>query len=232
MRNNIWADMIPQKSGFVWLVGYFIAGILLIDIMPFRLPTAIYLRLILGVILLICDVLIFNQSGFYYYSKLVLLFFLLGLSVSGLHINLNNTAILNSGYTGAKSAQIGLIEKYDHNKIRLTVALTIRDTEESLQALRKLRIWSYDTHDFNTGDIFRIYGKFFLYHRQVLQGRQLRGFDLAISGISSAWLVGKKKTIPREVYNSFHQSGIARLLTISGLHMGFSVLEFMVYAVT
>jgi len=59
MRNNIWADMIPQKSGFVWLVGCFIAGILLIDIMPFRLPTAIYLKLILGVILLICDVLEF-----------------------------------------------------------------------------------------------------------------------------------------------------------------------------
>lgn len=161
MRNNIWADMIPQKSDFVWLVGCFIVGILLIDIMPFRLPTAIYLRLILGVILLICDVLIFNQSGFYYYSKLVLLFFLLGLSVSGLHLNLNNTAILHSVYIGAEAAQIGLIEKYDHNRIRLTVAPTIRDTEESLQALRKLRIWPYDTHDFNAGNVVRIYGKFF-----------------------------------------------------------------------
>lgn len=88
MRNNIWAGMIPQRYSFFWLVGFFIVGILLIDIMPFRLPTAIYLVLIFGVILLVRDILIFNQSGFYYYSKLVLLFFLLGLSVSGLHLNL------------------------------------------------------------------------------------------------------------------------------------------------
>ena len=62
--------------------------------------------------------------------------------------------------------------------------------------------------------------------------RQLGGFDPAISGISSTLLDGRKKTIPREVYNSFHQSGIAHLPAISGLHMGFPVLEFMVYAVT
>ena len=161
MRNNVWADMIPQRSRFVWLVGCFIVGILLIDIMPFRLPTAIYLVLILGEILLICDVLIFNQSGFYYYSKLVLLFFLLGLSASGLHLNLNNTLILNSVYTGTVTAQIGLIEKYDHNRIRIIVALTISDTDASLPALRKLRIWSYDMRNFNTEDIVRIYGRFF-----------------------------------------------------------------------
>ena len=275
MRNNIRADMIPQRSRFVWLVGCFIVGILLIDIMPFRLPTAIYLVLVLGVILLICDVLIFNQSGFYYYSKLVLLFFLLGLSVSGLHLNLNNTPILNSVYTGTVTAQIGLIEKYDHNRIRLTVTPTISDTDANLQALRKLRIWSYDRHDFNTGDIVRIYGRFFplsppsfagqpdysrhmwldgigatgiayelrvvkpvsnegRFYSQILlrledyrhslsdrMRKQLGGFDPAISGISSALLVGMKKTIPREVYNSFQQSGIAHLLAISGLHMGF-----------
>lgn len=56
--------MIPQRSRFFWLVGFFIVGILLIDIMPFRLPTAIYLVLIFGVILLVRDILIFNQSGF------------------------------------------------------------------------------------------------------------------------------------------------------------------------
>ena len=92
--------MITQRSGFVWFVGCFIVGILIIDIMLFRLPTAIYLGLILGVILPICEVLIFNQSGLYYYRKLVLQFFLLGLFVSGLHLNLNNTPILNSVYTG------------------------------------------------------------------------------------------------------------------------------------
>jgi hypothetical protein len=161
MRNNIWADMIPQSSSFVWLVGCFIVSILLIDIMPFRLPTAIYLGLNLGMIQLICDVLIFNQSGFYYNSKLVLLFFLLGLSVSGLYLNLNNTPILNLVYTGTIVAQIGLIEKYDQNRIRLSVDPTISDTDASLQALRKLRIWSYDTHDFNTGAIVWIYGRFF-----------------------------------------------------------------------
>jgi hypothetical protein len=118
--------------------------------MPFRLPTAIYSGLILKVILLICDVLIFNQSGFYYYSKSVLLFSLLGIFVSGLHLNLNNTPILNSVYTGTVAVQIGLIEKYNHNRIRLTVAPTISDTDASFQALRKLRIWSYDMHDFNT----------------------------------------------------------------------------------
>ena len=154
--------MIPQRPRFVLLVGCFILGILLIDIMPFRLPTAICLVLILGVILLICDVLIFYKSGFYYYSKLVLLFFLLGRTASGLHLNPDNTPIVNSVYTGTVTAQIGLIKKYDYNRIRLTVVPTISDTDASLQELRKLRIWSYDTHYFNTGDIVRIYGRFFL----------------------------------------------------------------------
>ena len=133
MRNNIWADMIPQRLRFVLLVGCFILGILLIDIMPFRLPTAICLVLILGVILLTCDVLIFYKSGFYYYSKLVLLFFLLGRTASGLHLNPDNTPIVNSVYTGTVTAQIGLIEKYDYNRIRLTVVPTISDTDASLQ---------------------------------------------------------------------------------------------------
>ena len=44
--------------------------------------------------------------------------------------------ILNSVYTGTVTAQIGLIEKYEQNRIRLTVAPTISDTDVSLQALR------------------------------------------------------------------------------------------------
>ena len=146
-----------------------------------------------------------------------------------------------------------MIEKYDQNRIRLTVALTISDTYASLQALRKLRIWSCDTHFFKTGDIVRIYGRFFplsppsfagqpdysrhmwldgigptgiayelrvvkpvsneerfnsqillrlKLHRHSLSDRmskQLGEFDPAISGISSALLVGMKITIPREV---------------------------------
>jgi len=58
MRNNIYADVIPQRSRFIRLAGSFLVRTLLLKIIPFEKLTVIYLLTILATMLVICDVLV------------------------------------------------------------------------------------------------------------------------------------------------------------------------------
>ena len=274
MTTQILAQMIPQRCNFVWLVSCFICGILMMNLLVIKATNLDLFFLLCFLVSLVFCIFRINQKSVFYYSELALLFLLLGFVASSFQLNSNKSVILNTEFTGQLTGEVNFIERYSNNKTRLTVTISKNGTDDELQKLSKVRIWSYHTDDFNIGDNITVYGRFFPLSPPVFEGKpdysrhmwldsigatgfvytahlvdkfrsegvlselsvhvkkfrlklaakmtsQLDNFEPEIASFSSALLLGVRKSIPDDAYKSFQLAGIAHLLAISGLHMGF-----------